>query len=298
MSSLSGKRVVIFGCGYVGTALARVAQAEGAQVTALTRNAERAAGLRAEGMATVVADLAGRAWHSEIAGGQDFLLNCVSSGGGELASYRRSYVEGMRSIIEWAETAGPVGTWVYTSSTSVYAQGGGQQVDETAPTPWAEASDRAKILLEAEAQLREAKGGWGRWWILRLAGIYGPGRGHLVEQVRRGEVAGAGERRLNLVHLDDIVSAIRACFVAPVSMGNEIFNVVDDAPSPKAEVVAWLAAELGVVLPRFTGEAISVRRALTPDRIILNAKLRGQLRWCPRHATYREGYGGGMLRGV
>jgi nucleoside-diphosphate-sugar epimerase len=282
------KRLVIFGCGYVGAEVAQQAVARGMHVTALTRNESMAAALREAGVETVVADLVSDAWHGRIAGGAECVLNCVSSGGGGLESYRRSYVGGMASVLAWARKRGPVDTLVYTGSTSVYPQGGGVRVDESAPTGGA--GERAEVLLATEAQLRAHEGACIRWFVLRLAGIYGPGRSHLLDQVRGGEVAGRGEHRLNLAHRDDIAAAIWAALGAPALVANEIFNVADDDPAPKAEVAAWLAAQLGVPQPRFTGEPRSGRRGVTPDRAITNGKIKAVLGWRPRYPTFREGY--------
>src|ERR1700710_2122377 len=94
-----GKRLVIFGCGYVGSAAAYAAVAAGARVEALTRNVEKAAALRAKGLSkVVVAELSSSDWHAQINGGADFVLNCVSSGGGT-DGYQRSYLAGMTSIL-------------------------------------------------------------------------------------------------------------------------------------------------------------------------------------------------------
>ena len=289
MNSFAGKRLVIFGCGYVGSAVALEALARGLRVTALTRNAASALVLREQGIEVVIADLATETWHDQIDGAPDFAVNCVSSSGAGLEGYRHSYVDGMASILGWARRRGAVGTLVYTSSTSVYPQGGGVVVDETAPTAAAEASDRAKLLLAAEAQLQTATGACARWFVLRLAGIYGPGRHHFIDQVRAGEAPGSGEAHLNLIHRDDIVAAIEACFAAPATVANAIYNVVDDGPARKSAIVAWLAEQLRVPPPRFTGEPTSARRGLTPDRIIANAKLKAALGWAPRYATFREG---------
>lgn len=288
MTSLAGKRLVIFGCGYVGAAVALEALTRGLRVTALTRNAASAVVLREQGIETIVADLASDAWHEQIAGGAEFVLNCVSSGGGGVEGYRHSYVAGTASILEWARTKGPAGTLLYTSSTSVYPQSGGATVDETADVGGG--GERAAILLEAESLVRGEPAACARWFILRLAGIYGPGRHHFLDQMRRGEVAGQGEQRLNLVHRDDAVTAIWACFTAPAAVRNEIFNVVDDAPARKTEIAVWLARELRLAVPRFTGEPISTRRGLTPDRVIANGKLKSRLGWAPRYSTYREGF--------
>jgi nucleoside-diphosphate-sugar epimerase len=282
----SGKRLVIFGAGYVGSEIAQQALARGMQVTCLTRNTAKAEALRALGMKIVVADLAGTDWHSQVEGGAEFGLNCVSSGGGGISGYERSYLGGMKSILAWTRERGPVGTLVYTGSTSVYPQGDGKIVDELAPTD--EVGERAKILEQTENLVRSGAGT--RWFILRLAGIYGPERHHLLEQVRAGSIAGRGEHRLNLIHRDDICAAIWAVFSAPAEIKNEIFNVADDGAATKSEITAWLAARLGLPAPHFTGEPAAGRRVITPDRVIANAKLKRVLGWQPAFPSFREGY--------
>mgnify|MGYP000903402079 CR=1 FL=1 len=288
MDSLAGKRLVVFGCGYVGAAVARCADEAGLEVTALTRNPATALLLREVGLHTVVADLADSGWHAEIPGGVDFAVDCVSSGGGGIEAYRHSYLAGMQSILAWARARGTVGTFVYTSSTSVYPQGEGAIVDEASPAT--ARSERAQVLLDTEGQLQAAADAARRRFVLRLAGIYGPGRHHLLEQVRAGEVAGRGEHRLNLIHRDDIVTAIACCLLAPEEVAGGVFNLADDGPAPKAEVAAWLATALGVPAPRFTGEPAAGRSQATPDRIIRNARARTELGWQPRYPTFREGY--------
>jgi nucleoside-diphosphate-sugar epimerase len=293
MSSLANQRLVIFGCGYVGSAVARAALAAGAQVEALTRNGEKAAALRAAGLTNVVvADLAATDWHGAVAGGADFVLNTVSSGGPE--NYRRSYVDGMRSILAWAARGSrPIGTFVYTSSTAVYPQGGGVSVDETAEASGG--TPNGAIMRESEHLLEAVPAAvCARWFILRLAGIYGPGRHHLLDQLRTGTptLNGSGGHRLNLAHRDDIVAAILACLAAPAGIGSGIFNVADDAPALRREVVGWLAGQIGRAVPAFDGSTTSRRGGLPmPDRSIANAKLKRVLGWTPRYADYRAGFG-------
>lgn len=323
--NFSGKRLVIAGCGYVGAAVAEHALAAGATVTAITRNATTAAALRAGGIEAVLADLAGEAWHAAIAHAPDFLLNCVSSGGGGVEAYRHSYLEGMESVLRWSRRVGGVGTIVYTSSTSVYPQGGGVVVDEQAQTVGGTAGgakgesgnvrgeagtgallgspevipggdrpeepmSRAAILCETERRLTEGSGACDRWFVLRLAGIYGPGRHYLLDQIRGGLVAGHGQHHLNLAHRDDVAAAILACFGAPPGVRSQIFNVADDAAATKADVVGWLASRLDVPRPAFSGTPAGTRRPVTPDRIIANAKLKSVLGWTPRFPSFREGY--------
>ncbi len=284
--NFGGKRLVVLGCGYVGAAVAREALARGLRVTALTRNEAKAVQLRAGGIETVVADLAGAAWHERVAGGADYVLNCVSSGGGGIAGYERSYLEGMASVLAWLRSRGAAGRVVYTSSTSVYPQGGGGVLDETAEVD--RAGERAGVLVATEEKLLAANEAAAERVVLRLAGIYGPGRHHLLDQVRAGEVAGRGDFHLNVIYRGDICAAIWAAFGAPNAGG--IFNVADDGAATKSEIVAWLAARIGVAMPRFTGEPAGGRRAVTPDRIIGNGKLKTALGWRACCPTFREGY--------
>lgn len=294
MRVLREQRLVIFGCGYVGGELARRASAAGARVTALTRNPTRAAELRAGGVMAVVADLAADEWHSAIEAAPEAVVNCVSAAAFTPEGYRRSYVDGMRSILQWAARGpGPVGTFVYTSSTGVYPQGGGATVDESSPTD--EAGATGRVLVEAEAILRAAPSEHvGRSFVLRLAGIYGPGRHSLLDQMRAGveTIPGRSEHHLNLIHRDDIVAAILACLAAGPGVRGGVFNLSDGQPATRSEVITWLAQRLGRPVPRFDPDNPGSRRggAGVPDRIIANAAACRALGWRPRYPSFREGY--------
>ena len=134
---------------------------------------------------------------------------------------------GNRNLIEWLRPA-PPRRYVYTSSTSVYGQNDGSLVVETIPIT---ADGNGQILVATENLLLAAASGGasvpasasdegspGRSphpfpsVILRLAGIYGPGRGHWLKQFLRGEarLEGNGSRFLNMIHRDDVVGAIIA----------------------------------------------------------------------------------------
>jgi nucleoside-diphosphate-sugar epimerase len=285
---------MIFGCGYVGAALASELIRQGVLVGALTRNSEKAAHLRSLGLNEVIeAELDSSDWHGQTCGCYATVVNCVSSAGGGLAGYRKSYVDGQRSILEWANSQ-KIENYVYTSSTSVYAQDGGVVVDETADT--SEAPATGQVLLESEALLAEAANRVGRWYVLRLAGIYGPGRHFLLNQLREGagEIPGRGDYALNMIHLDDIVSAICTALTGEAEAG--IYNVADDAPATKFEVMQYLAERLKMPAPVFNPENISERLkrrgGRMPHRYVSNAKAKAKLGWQPAYPSYREGYAG------
>jgi nucleoside-diphosphate-sugar epimerase len=156
------------------------------------------------------------------------------------------------------------------------------------------AAETTQALIEAE----QVAAAWpGAATVLRLAGIYGPGRTHLVEQVRSAEVAGRPEMHLNLIHRDDIVAGLWAAFGEAVrrpmkgaASGAKIFNLADEGEATKGDVVAWLAERLGVAMPRFTGQPAGGRRAVTPDRIVDAARAKAELGWRAAKRTFREGY--------
>lgn len=286
--------VFIFGCGYVGTALARYLIDQGVRVGALTRNPDKVARLRTLGLAEVIeAELDSNNWHSQIEGRYAAVVNCVSSAGGGLEGYRKSYVDGQRSILEWAKTQA-IGTYVYTSSTSVYPQDGGETVDETADT--SAAPPTGQVILESEAMLADASDRLGRWFVLRLAGIYGPGRHYLLDQLREGagEIPGSGDYALNMIHLEDIVAAM--CVALSGEAPSGIYNIVDDAPVTKSEVLTWLAERMGLPVPAFNPDKVSERLkrrgGRMPHRYLSNAKACAQLGWLPKYPSYREGYAG------
>lgn len=294
MDFLSGKRLVIFGCGYVGSAVAERALGQGMLVTALTRNNATAQVLRAKGVTTVSALLESDTWHAEIPRGADFVLNAVSAASATVDGYRQSYLDGARSILAWAgKGTRPIEALVYTSSTGVYPQGGGVRVDETAAV--AGSSPSAEVLIEAEKLFLGATSALvRRAFVLRLAGIYGPGRHSVLDQLRAGaaKINGRGDHRLNLVHRDDIVGAIFAAFGAPPEIRGQVFNVSDGHPPAKQDFVAWLARKLGRDCPLFDPAAPSIRRggAGVPDRVIDSGKIQSQLGWLPRYPDYRAGY--------
>jgi len=95
---------------------------------------------------------------------------------------------------------------------------------------------------------------------------------------------------LNLIHRDDICAAIWAAFAAPAAIGQLVFNVADDGAATRAALADWLAVRLGRPPPRFTGEPSTSGRRITPDRIVVNERLKATLGWRPNFPTFREGF--------
>ncbi len=292
------RRLIILGCGYLGAAIARTACKQRWAVEGLTRNAEQAERLRrAFDISVVVADIACDDWHREIDPRGAVAVVSVSSGGGGERAYRHAYLAGMESVLRWSRE-GSLASLIYTGSTSVYADNSGGWVDED--TPPVASTPLNEILLETENLLSAAvhRGTLPSAAVLRLAGIYGPGRHHLIDTLQKGvtEFSGSGSHHLNLIHRDDAAEAILR--VAGRSEGGfHLFNVADGKPARKATIVEWTAEQLGLSRPTFHPERVSARmqrRALVdgraPDRKISADKLSRAHRWEPAFTDFQAGY--------
>ena len=285
-------RVLIVGCGYVGLELGRQWVARGAFVAGVRRSPDAAGELAAAGLATVTGDVTRREEVLAWPGGWDVVVNAVSSSRGGAEVYRQIYRDGTRHLLEWMGGAG-VGRYVHLSSTSVYGQTDGGWVDETSATE--PKSETSLLLVETERSLLRSHGEGGTAAVvLRVAGIYGPGRGHQLQQLLRGEarIQGDGWRWVNMVHRDDVASAVRTVAEAPVaSVAGRVFNVVDDEPVPQGEFVTWLAHEYGKPVPPVASEEENAarKRGLTHKRVS-NRRLRTETGWIPALGTFREGY--------
>ncbi len=286
---MKSRQLMIFGCGYVGTELARRSLALGWEITALTRNQQQAGALEKLGVRVIVADLHSTNWHSQAPGPFDYVVNCVSAGSAGLEGYRLSYLDGMHSILVWADRQ-PLAALAYTSSTSVYSLDA-DWVDETAPM--GQLSPSGEILRATEVLLAE----WGRRQaarviILRLAGIYGPARHRLLDQLRQGsrEMPGRGDSFLNLIHRDDAAEALLAVLRSPTARG--IFNCSDGHPATRAEITDWLAQRLGLPAPVWTGLSTEKRlfRGEAPSRRISSQKILNETDWRPRYPDFRVGF--------
>lgn len=170
----------------------------------------------------------------------------------------------------------------YLSSTGVYGDCGGAWVDETAPT----GSGRRTARSEADRDWLELGAR-----VLRLPGIYGPGRSAL-ERVREGVARRIDQpgQVFSRVHVDDIVAAALLALDAP----GGAYNIADDLPCSQNAVIEEACRLLGIPLPPLQGlEAAQLspqaRAFYAENRRVANRKARRVLGWRPRYPTYREG---------
>jgi nucleoside-diphosphate-sugar epimerase len=281
-------RVLILGCGYVGTEAGRQLVAAGHSVVGVCRSAERIGELETLGIRPEVGDLTRREDLERLPGPFDGVINTVSSSKGGAAEYRSVYLEGTRTALDWLRSQ-PLQRYAYTSSTSVYAQTDGSWVDESSPaTP---ASETGLLLRDTEELLLKATRERGfPAIILRVAGIYGPGRGFLFQKFLAGEatISGDGSRFINMVHRDDVASAL-VRLMDPTLTGG-IYNCVDDAPLTQGEFLRWAAQALDRPVPPTAAEPAPVtRKRGVSHKRVSNARLRAT-GWVPQFPSWREGY--------
>ena len=281
-------RVLIVGCGYVGQPLGRELVRRGHDVFGLRRSGLAEAELRANGITPLHADITQPETLATLPREFDWVVNCAAAGGGA-GDYRKIYLEGNRNLVAWL-AGSPLKKFVYTSSTSVYGQNDGSVVTEKSPVE--PEADTSKILVQAEKFLLSAVAE--RQFpavILRVAGIYGPARGHWFKAFLRGEarIEGDGSRFLNMIHRDDLIGVISAAL--ETGKPGEIFNVADSEPVSQLKFFEWLAAELKRPLPpKVAAETETWRRRGVTNKRVSNAKLLAELKYQFQFPDFRTGY--------
>lgn len=234
-------RVLVAGCGYVGSALARALVADGHTAFGLRR---RPTGLP-EGVVPVAADLSDPATLRSLPRALDVIVYAAAADSFSDDAYRRAYVDGPRHLLDALVAAAAQPQRVlFLSSTAVYGQSCGEWVDESSETR-PQGFSGARILAGETAM----QGGPFAATVLRLGGIYGPGRTRLVERVRRGEarLRGGPPHYTNRIHRDDCAGALR--HLIGLATPERIYLGVDTEPADERDVVRWLARALGVPEP-------------------------------------------------
>ncbi len=189
---------------------------------------------------------------------------------------------------------------VYLSTIGVYGDHDGEWIDETAQSKPSNLRSRQRLAAEAEwFSLARASGK--EVYVLRLSGIYGPGRNVLVK-LREGTA-----KRLikpgqvfNRIHVEDIAQAIDACFTGRAPGG--VYNVTDDEPAPPQDVVTYAAELVGLEPPP---ETPFEETPLTPmqrsfygeNKRVSNRRMKALLDLDLAYPTFREGIGALVAEG-
>lgn len=282
------KRILIAGCGYLGEATARFFQCSGWQVAGLTASESTAAALVGRGVPAMACDFTDAEALAQIYGSLPspaFWIHCASTKGGDAEAYRRVYLGGLRSLLKCF----PGCPGIFVSSTSVYSQIDGEEVDELSPAD--PHRETGRVLLECEDLALESGSG-----AVRLAGLYGPGRSVLLRKFLDGSarIEGDGARWINQIHRCD---AARALFHLMESgrFGGGLFNVTDNTPLRQIDIYNTLARLLQKPVPPTAPPDPNRKRGLTSKRV-LNHSLRST-GWAPEFPDFfsalRSGADGG-----
>jgi nucleoside-diphosphate-sugar epimerase len=269
-------RAVIFGCGFVGLALARALVAQGWQVAGTARSGAALQAITGAGaQALALEDSALGAWLVAPA----LVLGSIPPG-----------EAGDPALVRWGEAmAQAPPAWAgYLSTTGVYGDRGGRWAfEEDTPTPL---SPEATRRTAAEASWRTPPLAA---HVFRLPGIYGPGRSAL-DQLRAGTARSIDKpgQIFSRIHRDDIVSAVLASLARPNP--GRIYNLCDDEPAPSWRVTEGAARMLGLPAP----PRVPIAQAgLSPMGVrfyaeckrVSNARAKAELGWRPACPTWREG---------
>ncbi|MBL4827632.1 MAG: SDR family oxidoreductase [Spongiibacteraceae bacterium] len=238
---MNAKKVLLVGCGDIGVPLGLLLRDLGAEVWGLRRNPA----VLPKEIQAIKGDVTNLESLNNVRKVSfDYVVVTLTPADFSDEAYQKVYVQGLKNLLALLAQKQFSGHLLFISSTSVYHQSDGSWVDENSPV--APTSFSGRRLLEAE-QVLEASAIAST--VVRFAGIYGPGRRRLIEQV----LAGSGCTKqpalyTNRIHRDDCVGFLAHLVVRHCDGGvlDKRYIGVDNKPATLWSVKRWLAAQLGV----------------------------------------------------
>jgi nucleoside-diphosphate-sugar epimerase len=281
MATPAPKTVLIAGCGDLGTEVGLRFQALGHRVVGVRQRSD----LLPSGFERQSVDL--RNHPPVIPDRLSVVVIALTAPARSEDEYRRTYVGGVRNVLSAITASGQSPRVIFVSSTAVYGVNEGTWVDES--TPATGPSSTSAVLVEAEnlvvaAALESC--------VLRLGGIYGPGRERLIDQVRSGTARiPSASTFTNRIHRDDAAQAIVHLASRQAEMPAVVIGV-DEEPAELGDVLRFLAEELQLPAPpqEPTDSAGAASRRLSSS-LLRSTGFRFA------YPSYREGYRS-VLEGV
>lgn len=273
---------LVIGCGYLGRRIAARWCAASHRVFATTRSPARGDEWRAIGLQPIVCDVLDPVSLRSLPKVES-IAYCVALDRTTGISMRRLYVDGLANVL--AALTLPAPRFIYVSSTSVYGQTEGEEVNEQSST--APQEESGNVVLEAEHLLRARLPSA---IILRFGGIYGPGRLIRGQAIKENTpIVGDAEKWLNLIHVEDGAAAVVAADerAAPGSL----YNVSDGTPVRRRVFYTKMAEVLAAPPPRFVPPPVGAMPAPheRADRRILGRRLRDELRLTMQYPSFESG---------
>jgi nucleoside-diphosphate-sugar epimerase len=267
-------RVLVAGAGDVGLRVARLLHARGDTVWALRRSANASA---SDGIQWVQGDLTKPGSLLSLPADISHIVYLPTPDARDEALYRAVFIDGLRNLLGAMDTSA-LQRLLFVSSSAVYGEHDGAWVDEeTPPDP---PGFNGRVLLDAETYASEHAPSV----ILRLAGLYGPGRMQLIERLRRGDVRVPRDTPhwANRMHVDDAAAAIVHLLFLPRPA--PIYIGVDDTPLSLDTLYDHLARQIHVSLPADGAPPPGVG-----SKRLSNARLRSS-GFVPQWPDARDGY--------
>ncbi len=284
--------LLIAGCGYLGQAVARMAMERGREVMGICQRESSAQALREAGIQARAVSLSDSDAVLKLAGDlprEMTVVHCAASGrGGGSDAYRAVYLEGMRNLRAAFPAASRI---LFTSSTSVYPQIDGSVVNEDSLAE----PDRetGRILRAAESETLTAGG-----TVVRLAGLYGPGRSVLLRNFLTGESlldirteppATPDGRWVNQIHRDDAARALLLAVNTGATRGL-VLNAADSTPMLQRTLFNELARRFDLPFPPSAAPDVSRKRGWSHKRV--DASRLRALGWEPQFPSWFDALDG------
>ena len=273
--------ILIAGCGDVGSALGERLSTDGHRVWGLRRHTDALP----TSIQPFVADLVVPETLQAFPPGLDFIFYTAAADAASDEGYQRAYVDGVRNVLTaLTSQCQTIRRIFFASSTGVYAQSAGEWVDELSPT--APAHFSGLRMLEGERLLLDSHF---PATIVRLGGIYGPGRTRLLRQVRQGEaICRAGPRvYTNRIHRADCAGTFS--HLMTLAEPQTLYLGVDHEPVEQGLVYRWLAEQMGVAPPRIESVPLNDGRTRRGNKRCRNTKLLNT-GYVFQYPSFREGY--------
>ena len=232
-------RVLIAGCGDVGSVLAAALLQDGHQVYGLKRDTSTLP----KGVLPVEADLLNPTTFKDLPVDIDWLIFMPTPAARNQVAYEAIFIQGWKNL--WTAMKQTPARTLLVSSTAVYGEAnGGVVCEETKPDP---SGFNGKVLLKMEQLVSRCTE---NLVVARISGIYGPGRERLIRQAASEGLAvqQVPAQFTNRIHRDDAAAVLK--HLLEIDHPEALYLVTDDRPAAKYEVVKWLANKQGYASPR------------------------------------------------
>jgi nucleoside-diphosphate-sugar epimerase len=281
---LSDAPLLILGCGYVGTRLAKTARAAGRTVRVCGRSTGRLAPLANLGIEVKYMDIAmPKQITAAVSGmhGATVVYSVPPASSGPPGSAVRNSLQAAYSV--------GANSFIYFSSSGMYGAVPDDEVWVDEDTPVVHDDPPMQGVQTDELVISQNQFEKLRTVVLRLAPVYGPGKG-VRERLRKGDykLLDDGTHAISRIHIDDVIKVVFAA--EDRAPQRSLLLVADDEPTTQGAYAAWLCDRMGVPMPKSRSMyEPGASRVAFRNRKIKNTRLKETLGVELTYPTFREG---------